>query len=63
MRQLFNGFQLKTVLKDNGHFVTRPNRNDGVVLLCAFDVVVAEGLGGFGGASANPHLHHVTRAE
>ncbi len=47
VRQLFNGFQLKTVLKDNGHFVTRPNRNDGGYC-SAFDVVVAEGLGGFG---------------
>jgi hypothetical protein len=39
--QLFNGFQLETVLKHHRDFVAGTNRDDRVILLSAFDVVLA----------------------
>jgi hypothetical protein len=39
--QLFNGFQLETILEHHGDFVAGTNRNDRVILLGAFDVIAS----------------------
>ncbi|SWN91488.1 Uncharacterised protein [Klebsiella pneumoniae] len=60
--QFINGFQLKTILEHDGHFVTGTNRNDRVILLGPFDVVLAQRLRSFRCTTAYAHFQNITGA-
>ncbi|SVW59001.1 Uncharacterised protein [Klebsiella pneumoniae] len=60
--QFLNGFQLKTILKDHGDFIAGTNRNDRVILLGPFDVVLAQRLRSFRCTTADAHFQNITGA-
>ncbi|SYA37648.1 Uncharacterised protein [Klebsiella pneumoniae] len=60
--QLFDGFQLKSILEHDSHFVTGTNRNDRVILLSPFDVVLAQRLRSFRCTTADTHFQNITGA-
>ncbi|SVL75392.1 Uncharacterised protein [Klebsiella pneumoniae] len=60
--QFFNRFQLESILEHDGHFVAGTNRNDRVILLGPFDVVLAQRLRSFRCTTADPHFQNVTGA-